>query len=394
MANVKRNQLSTLGVQHAGPGVHIDGGGLELRVRTTGAKSWVMRLTRDGKRRNIGLGPYPSIGLAEARRRAERVRRGEPLEERAEGQAVEQLPVTPTLAAVTAEVHKLRAPGWTERHAEGWLRSLTLHVLTTLGDRPVNTITTADALALLTPLWTSTPTTARFVKQRLSLVFDFALAAGHIDSNPLNGALKAALPRKRPAVRHHAALPYGEIPELIASIRARGCLEITKLALELLILTACRSGEVRNAEWREIDLDAKLWTIPAARMKMRRVHRVPLSTGALAVLERARSIAGEGSLVFPSDRRRGGTYGGLSIHAFAYLLRQSGYGHITPHGFRASFRTWAMEATATPWAICETALAHRLGGGEVVAYARGDLLEQRRALMTAWSHHCLRRLAA
>ena len=313
------------------------------------------------------------------------------MEADSDGEVIDQPPPTPTLSELTTAVRDLRAPGWTQRHAEGWLRSLTLHVLPTLGERPVNSITTPDALALLTPLWTSKPTTARFVKQRLSLVFDFALAAGHIDSNPLNGALKAALPRKRPAVKHHSALAYGEIPDLIAAIRAHGSLEITKLACEMLILSACRSGEVRNAEWREIDLDAKVWTIPADRMKMRRVHRVPLSTRALAVLERARSITGGGSLVFPSDRRRGGAYGGLSVHAFAYLLRQAGYGHITPHGFRASFRTWAMEATAMPWAVCELALAHRLGGGEVVAYARGDLLEYRRTLMQKWSDFALSR---
>ncbi len=156
--------------------------------------------------------------------------------------------------------------------------------------------------------------------------------------------------------------------------------------MEFLILTACRTSEVLGATWDEIDLDSATWTIPAHRMKMRSEHRVPLSTGALEVLEQARKRTGGKGLVFPSDRKLGRA---LSHPALLKLLKRAGYGHVTSHGFRSSFRNWTVEQTDAPWAVCETALAHKLGGDEVVAYARSDLFERRMDLMQDWSDYAL-----
>ena len=226
--------------------------------------------------------------------------------------------------------------GQSTASAKGWIDSLTIQVIPAIGELPLDSVTTSDVLKIVSPLWASKPTTARDITQRLAQVFDYALEAGHITLSPCNGALRTALPRRRPAVKHHAALLHAELPGLIRAVRA---------------------------------------------------HRVPLSTSALAVLEKA--LTHGPGLVFPSDRRRGRAYGGLSAHAFPYLLREAGYGHVTPHGFRATFRTWAMERPSTPWAVYEAALAHRFGGGEVAAYARSVLLEPRRALMQMWADFAL-----
>ena len=249
-----------------------------------------------------------------------------------------------------------------------------------LGRKPVDKITTADVLRVLIPIWTAKAETAVRLRQRMAAVFDFSIAAGWRTDNPCNGALKAALPSRPRQRRHHAAVSYPEVGDAIAAIRAASGRDVTKLGLEFLILTAARAGEIRAATWDEIDDNT--WNVPAEHMKMRRPHRVPLATGARAVLDQ---LKGRTGLIFPSNRRPGQ----LSNMAFAMMLRRAGYGDYTVHGFRASFRTWALEQTDTPWAVAEAALAHNLGGGEVMAYARGDLFERRRHLMQDWSDYVL-----
>ena len=386
MANVKRNQLSTLKVKNIStPGAYVDGGGLELRAHKSGGKNWVLRLTIGGERRNFGLGGYPGVSLKEARAEAEetrhRVRRGlDPMT------VVLERPTVPTLAEVSESVIELRAPTWTSPgHESQWRESLRIHVIPRLGNRPVDTIAPADVIAVLLPIWTALPETARRVRQRLGVIFDFSIAAGHRTDNPA-AAVKAALPRDRRRKRHHASLPYREVTDAIDAIRNSAGRNATKLAMEFLILTACRTSEVLGATWDEIDLDSATWTIPAHRMKMRLEHRVPLSTGALEVLEQARKRTGGKGLVFPSDRKLGRA---LSHPALLKLLKRAGYGHVTSHGFRSSFRNWTLEQTDASWAVCETALAHKLGGDEVVAYARSDLFERRMDLMQDWSDYAL-----
>ncbi len=388
MANIKRNQLSPLKLQNLREaGTYVDGAGLMFRVRPGGGKSWIMRLTVGGKRRNFGMGGYPAVGLKDAREKAAELREwvedgGDPADY-LEAQRAERA-ATPTFGEAAEKVIALRAPTWTSpRHATQWRESLRLHAMPRLGPKPVDAITTADVLSILTPIWNSKPETAGRVKQRMAVVFDFAIAAGWRTDNPCNGALKAALPQRSRQRRHHPALPYVKVGAALDAVRNTAGRESTRLGLEFLILTAARAGEVRQATWDEVDFDSCVWTVPEGHMKARRPHRVPLSTAAVDVLKQAHERSWRG-LVFPSSRPVGQP---LSNMAFTMLLRRAGYDHVTTHGFRASFRTWALEQTDTPWAVAEAALAHNLGGGEVMAYARSDLFERRRALMQEWADY-------
>ncbi len=252
----------------------------------------------------------------------------------------------------------------------------------TLGDKPIGEISTPDVLNVLLPIWTSKPVIANRVRQRLSAIFDFAIASGYREDNPAS-AVKAVLPQRQRNLRHQPSIPYAEVPAALSAIRDTEARSVTRWALEYLILTTCRSVEVRGATWDEIDLETRAWTIPAARMKMRSEHRVPLSDGAMAVLKAACKGAQGRGLVFPSNRA-GGMLSGQGLRK---LLWRAGYHGFSVHGFRASFRTWALETTDTPWAVCEAALAHNLGGGEVQAYIRGDLFLRRGTLMEDWSEY-------
>ena len=387
MANVKMNQLSVRGIEGLKVGVHTDGGGLSLRVHPSG-RSWVMRVTVDGKRRQLGLGAFPEVMLAEARRRASemrrRVRAGLPPRE-----ASTDEPTTPTFAEVAVQVIELREPTWTSpRHATQWRESLRLHVFPLIGENPVDTITTTDMMDVLTPIWNVKSETAGRIKQRMATVFDYAIARTWRTDNPCNGAVQAALPPRSRQRRHFPALPYDEIAEALVLIFETTARPEVKLGLEFLVLTATRAGEVRQARWGEVDFEDAIWEKPAEHMKMREKHRVPLSSGALDVLDKTKALSkrrGDG-LIFPSNRGRDKM---LTNMAFTMLLRRAGFAHITTHGFRATFRTWALEQTDTPWAVAEAALAHKLGGGEVSPYIRGDQLERRRTLMQSWSDFVL-----
>ena len=381
LANVRRHQLTNQRVRTAPPGVYTDGGGLQLRVQESGGRHWVLRLTFKGKRRNFGLGGYPDVSLKDARAQAAElrgsIRRGED-----PGQRRQFEPTVPTFDKAAEHVIRFRSPFWTsERHATQWRESLRLHVYPRFANHSVDAISTADVLSVLEPIWGTKPETAARVRQRMAVIFDYAIAAGWCKDNPCNGALKAALPPRTRQRRNHPALPYDEVGDALKAIRNATGHASPKLGLEYLVLTAARAGEVRQATWAEIDHSMRLWTVPASHMKMRKEHRVPLSSGAITVLAEARERAGGAGLIFPSNRKPERP---LSNMAFEMLLRRAGYGHVTVHGFRASFRTWALEHTDTPWAVAETALAHNLGGGEVMAYVHSDLFERRRALMEEW----------
>ena len=388
MANIKRTLLSPLKVKNlTRPGTYTDGGGLALRVSETGSKAWVMRITYGGRRQQKGLGTYPEVGLKAARERAASMRDaaydGTPpdtyLREKRGQTAV------PTFVGVADMAIALREPTWTSpRHAAQWRESLQNHVYPLIGQMQVDDIEVPNVLAVLTPIWTAKAETAVRVKQRMTAIFDYAIAAGWRKDNPCNGALKSVLPSRKRERRHHPSLPYPEIADMVVEIRESAARPATKLALEFLILTAARAGEVRQATWDEIDLGAEVWNVPAEHMKMRKPHRVPLSTAAIAVLEKAGELFGRSGLLFPSNRNKGKP---LSNMAFEMLLRRNGHDDITPHGFRATFRTWTLEQTDTPWAVAEAALAHSLGGGEVVPYIRTDLFEKRRDLMEAWADY-------
>ncbi len=389
MAGIER-RLSAAFVRtvvHSGRGVadkYGDEHGLILRVRPSGSKHWIWRGTVRGRRRDLGLGAYPYVTLAEARAQALECRRlarsgGDPGAERP-GIVDPDAPRpsrAPTFRLAAAEVIDFHRPTWSSpKSAAQWEASLRDYAFPILGDKRVDEITSGDVLHALQPIWNTKRETAQRTRQRISAVMKAAVAAGHRADNPAGDALTAALPRGGRAQRHQRAVPYGEVAAVVGTVRGSNALPTTKLAFEFLVLTAARSGEVRSMVWDEFDQSGRLWVVPAERMKTRREHRVPLSSGALAVLENAGSLR-EGDLVFPSATGRG-----MSDNTLSKLLREHGVDAV-PHGFRSSFRDWCGE-TGKPRELAEAALAHAIRNKAEAAYARTDLLERRRELMEDW----------
>ena len=287
----------------------------------------------------------------------------------------------PTFAEAAARVLEQLRPGWrSPRHAKDWVSSLRVYAFPQLGHRPVGEITTADILAVLTPIWHDKQVTARRVRQRIGAVMKWAVAMGLRPDNPASDVLGQALGRQRAVVQHMRALPHSKVAGAIEMVRKSHAYPATKLALEFLVLTAARSGEVRLAHWDEIDLEAREWTVPAERTKTHRPHRVPLSGRAMEILSEARTLGG-GGLVFPSPEGRAFAHSRLST-----LLRDLGIAAV-PHGFRSSFRDWCGECSSAPREVAEAALAHAVGNKVEAAYARSDLLERRRVLMDDWAKY-------
>ena len=350
------------------------GHGLTLCVRSTGAAHWYQRLSVHGKPVNIGLGPCSLVTLSEARTAAlsnhRDAYRGVDPRRRADGM--------PTVE------HALRETAAARNASPEWTAPINIHARSIL-DRRVDEVTTADAMAVLVPIWNEKRDTARKVKQRLSATMRWAVAKHHRADDPFGAVINAALPMNGHKVKHHKALPHDEVADAMRNVDASDRAWIgTKLAFKFLVLTACRSGEVRGATWSEIDFDKALWTIPADRMKMDLEHRVPLSSAALDVLTEAREIDDGSGLVFPSARGKL-----MSDSTVSKLLRERGVDAV-PHGFRSTFRDWCSEVAKAPRDVAESALAHVEGNAVVAAYARSDLLERRRELMQAWAdylHH-------
>ena len=372
-------RLSAAFVQTAEPGFYCDGHGLNLRVDPSGARQWVQRLVIRGRPRMLGLGGYPLVSLAEARNVAfanrQRARAGgDPL---AEQRQVQHVPTVEEAAAVVLEQQR---PGWRNaKHARDWPRSLRAYVFPRIGALPVSAVTTADVLAILTPIWHDKPQTARRVRQRIGAVMKWAVVMGYRPDNPAGDALGQALGRQQAVVQHMQALPHGAVADALATVRASSARPVVKLIFEFVVLTAARSGEVRLATWDEMDLDAGVWTIPATRMKAKREHRVPLSGRALAILHDVQRLSDGTGLVFRSRR---GTP--LSDMTLSKLIKELGIAAV-PHGFRSSFRDWAAEQTNTPREVVEAALAHTVRNPTEAAYARSDLFERRRRLMDEWA---------
>lgn len=331
----------------------------------------------------MGLGGLATVGLAEARDEARRLRalarKGiDILAER----RTRRLTV-PTFEEAAREVHAQHGAAFrNDKHRAQWLASLEADVFPAFGSRRVDEVATADVLKALTPVWTVKPETARRLRQRIKVVLAWAKASGfRSGDNPVDG-LGTVLPKQDSEKKHHAALPYQGVPKFIAKIRASDASPAAKLAFEFLILTATRTNEVLGAAWGEFDLTAKTWTIPAERMKVKREHRVPLAQRALDILDEAKklSAAEPASLVFPGREGKP-----LSNMVFLMTLRRMERQDITAHGFRSSFRDWASERTNTPQAVCEAALAHTVRDKTEAAYNRTDLFERRRKLMGAWA---------
>ncbi len=362
------------------PGRHPDGETLYLVVAPSGYRSWIQRLVISGRRRDMGLGPYPLVSLAEARRRAQDNRAlarsgGDPMSERQAAAGV------PSFEALARQHFAENSNSWRNaKHRVQWLTSLEAYAFPSLGGLRVHEISRRHVIDTLTSIWTTKPETARRVRQRIRSVMDRAVAMEYVDYNPAGDAINAALPRQPRARAHHRALPYGELPATLRSVRESGEGPAVKLAFEMLALTACRSGEVRGMTWDELDLDGATWTIPGSRMKAGKPHRAPLSGRALAVLYEARRLSDGSGLVFPAPR----SGGVLSDRTFMLLIRRLGLDFV-PHGLRSSFRDWAAEKTNARHDVVETALAHTVGNATEAAYFRSDLFELRRALMDEWS---------
>lgn len=365
------------------PGRYNDGNGLFLQVDPSGAKRWGQRLVIHGRQRTLGLGGCALVSLAEAREAALANRKIA----RSGGDPLAQLRRTtdiPTFEAAAATVIELHRHGWrNEKHAAQWASTLRAYVFPRLGQRSVADIGTADVMAVLMPIWNEKPETARRVRQRISTVMKWAVAQGYRSDNPAGDAIGAALPKHNgTAKHHHRALPHGEVAAAIEAVRDSNAGRSVKLAFEFLVLTAARSGEVRLATWGEINKASKTWTVPAARMKAGREHRVPLSHRALEILDETRVLADESGLVFPGTR----TGKPLSDMTLSKILRDLGLDAV-PHGFRSSFRNWAAECTNAPRDVMEAALAHTVRDKVEAAYNRTDLFERRRALMDQWASY-------
>jgi integrase len=376
-------KLTARKVETAKPGKYGDGDGLQLSVASTGAKKWVLRFLWQGKAREMGLGSFPEVGLAEAREKAIAARRLarsgiDPIAERKQDNRV------PTFGELADEVVIEQSKGFrNEKHRAQWKMTLEIYA-GPLRAKAVDAITTEDVLGVLKPIWSTKAETASRVRGRIERVLNAAKAKGHRSGeNPAawRGHLENLLPRRQKLARgHHAAMPYADVPAFVAHLRERQA--TAALTLEFAILTAARSGEVLGARWPEIELDAKVWTIPPERMKAGREHRVPLSERAVMILNKMNE-ARIGDYVFP------GSVGNrpLSVMAMDMVLRRMGQ-DVTVHGFRSSFRDWAGNETHFPRELAEHALAHVMGDKAEQAYRRSDALEKRRPLMTAWAAYC------
>jgi integrase len=384
-------------------GMHADGGGLYLQV-TEGAdgtprKSWLFRYTVGGRERQMGLGPLNDISLADARDyavAARELRRAgkDPISEREALRAENSLLATKAMSfdeCAKAYVAAHRA-GWRNvKHATQWANTIGTYCSPVFGRLPVQAIDVGLVMKVLEPIWTTKPETAARVRGRIERILDWAKVRGYRNGdNPARwrGHLDHLLPARGKVrrVKHHAALPYAEMPVFMAALKTRDA--TAARALEFAIFTAARTGEVIGAKWNEIDLGGRVWIIPAERMKAGQEHRVPLSDHALEVLKHMRKVQ-QNDHVFPGDRRAT-----LSNMALLMLLRRMERDDITAHGFRSSFRDWVEEQTDTPRAVAEMALAHTIGNAVEAAYRRGDLFEKRRHLMSNWASYCTRPKAA
>lgn len=389
----KAKELSPIEVRRlTKPGRWAVGGadGLALQVTEPGARSWVLRVRIGGKQREMGLGGFPSVSLAEARDKARAYRAqlsdgADPITSRraALSAAAAERQAQQTFSSVAEQYIARHEKSWKNaKHGAQWTATLKAYADPVIGDLFVRDITTAHLVKVLEPIWSSKTETATRVRGRIELVLDFASARGLRDGpNPARwrGNLDAALPKptKISKVKHHAAVPVGEVTSFMTRLRKQA--GVGARALEFLILTAARSGEVRGAVWSEFDLPGAVWVVPADRMKAGREHRVPLSEPAVQVL-RQLSQGEPHDLAFPGMR------GPLSDMSLTAVIRRMKV-DATAHGFRSTFRDWCSECTAYPSEVAEMALAHVVGDKVEAAYRRGDLFEKRVSVMKDWASY-------
>ena len=375
-----------------------DGDGLYLSINKNGAASWLFRYMEAGTAKSLGLGAYPSTSLHLARESAQQLR-----EARAKGhdlsvhrkrrkKPVARAPEPPAAPIMTfrdcaaAYIDLARSSWRNDKHALQWSSTLATYAYPVLGNMPIDAVKTDAVVAVLKPIWQTKTETATRVRARIETVIDWATANGYREGdNPARykGLLQHRLPKLRAdRKRHFPSLPYEALPGFLAQLRQQE--GTSSFALEFLILCASRTGEVLGARWDEIDLDKKMWTIPKHRMKAGVAHRVPLSERAMAILRYVRALNGP-TFVFTAHRQDRPLCGSV----MQQLLRRMGYGHVTVHGFRSTFRCWAGEQTTYPFEVCEQALAHRLPDAVAAAYLRSDFYDKRVSLLADWEKYCL-----
>jgi integrase len=391
----KAKELSALAVQRlTAPGMHAVGGvaGLYLCVSSSGSRSWIARVNVDGKRREMGLGSFPDVSLSIAREKARAARSDttmgiDPVAHRKEARSARQaLKATQKTFADCAKAYiEAHSDSWRNaKHRAQWPSTFETYVYPTMGTVLVGEVTQAHVMAVLLPIWKTKTQTATRLRGRIEQVLAWATAAGFRQGENCarwTGLLDQLLPApgKVAKVQHHRALPIDDMPAFIKALRQHEGL--SPKTLEFVVLTAARSGEVRGATWAEIDMEAKVWTIPSERMKAGKEHRVPLSTQAIKLLEAMPRIEGT-DLVFPAPR--GGQLSDMTLTALTRRMKLD----AVPHGFRSTFRDWVFERTDYPRDLAEAALAHALESKVEAAYRRGDALERRRAMMQAWANYC------
>jgi len=359
-------------------GKYYDQHGLFLHVRPSGAKKWLQRYTFQGRRREIGLGSAKIVSVATARKNAHQnlvlVSEGiDPIEDK------KQDSVIPKFEVAALKVYEDNRPTWRNaKHAAQFITTLETYAFPVIGSMSVKEINSSHILRILSPIWVTKAETAKRVRQRLSTVFKYCVAQQWRTDDPANIAIVEALPNPKRKVQHRKSISYNDVSDFIETVSKSSAGLSTKLGLEFLILTATRSGEVRNARWNEVN--GSIWTIPAERMKAGVAHRIPLPSRCIEILEEAQTISQGSGFIFEGTKPNKP----LSENTFNKLMKELGL-EVHAHGFRTSFRTWTQEKTNYPREIAEAALAHSLRDKAEAAYARSDLLEKRAEMMEAWA---------
>lgn len=374
--------LTALKVKNAKPGRHVDGRGLCLLVKDGGARTWVLRMQKDGRRRDYGLGSALDVSLAEARESAAALRRqvregADPVAERRKARKV-----VPSFEAAARDCYEALKGGWKNRRQANWISSFENHVFPMVGTKAVNEVDSAAVVEVLSPIWLEIPDTARRVLQRIGAVLDFAHIKGWLPDEVSLRSVRKGLPRQVDKGGHLEAMPYADVPAFMQKLAAASP-TIGRDALRFTIYNAVRSNETRFAVWTEFDLEKAIWTIPGERMKAGETHVVPLSPPAVALLrKRWNERTSDTGLVFSNDGEKP-----ISDMTMTKLLRDDGIKGVTVHGFRSAFTDWSSERTRFPKEVADKALAHKLPNKVEAAYRRTDFFEKRRNLMARWAEY-------
>lgn len=363
-------------------GLHADGGTLFLRVAPGGSKQWIQRISINRKQHDLGLGGFPHVSLQRAREAAfankAAVRHGQDiLSERRKQRAMV------TFEQAAKRYYDEHQAGWRATYRKKWGSALYKYAMPRFGHVPVDQITSRAVINLLVSVASKCSAQARTLRQRIRSILEWAQAHGLVMDNVAGECIEGGLPTMPAVKEHHRALPYAELPTALRMIDESPSSLSARLCFRFIALTACRSGEARQARWTEVDVKNRMWNIPKARMKMKHDFRVPLSTAALAVLEQAATLRDTSDLIFPSARKRGVSITDMAVSA---VLKRVGLAEqATVHGLRSCFRDWASEKTNADYATMEMSLAHAVGNTVERSYAHSDLYEKRRILMQQWA---------